>query len=894
MPKKEIILVDGNSYIHRAFHAIRDLRSSKGQPTNAIFGFLRMLDKVLTEKKPRYGAVIFDTGKPTFRHEKFPEYKIKRLKMPEDLVSQLPYIRKIVQAKGIPIFEMDGYEADDLIAAICDWVRNQNFRVTIISSDKDLMQLVSDDVVMWDTMKDHIFDEKNVREKYSVGPDKLKDLFAIMGDSSDNVPGVPGVGPKGATKLIKEFGSLESVLSNAEKIPNARIRKAIKENADQALLSKDLVRLERNAPLDLNLEALIIREPDYHTLANIYQELGFKRFLEELPVSADVGPKMLHGDYRVVTDEEAFKDVLDAFWQVDAFAVSIEADTTVAMQASVIGISLSCKDHEVFYIPLGHKSSKNRVQLDRETVLLSLKPLFEDETKKKIGHNLKFAMEVLHREGVSLKGIGFDSMIASYLLNPGRNSNNLESLAEEVLDERILSLEDIAGKGKKQIPFDKVPLDDAARYSCERTDVTLRLAGELKNRLEQENLIQLFDNIEIPLITVLESMERHGVMVDREKLKKISFYLDNQLRILEGTIYEISGEEFNIQSPKQLREILFEKLGLPVIKKTKTGPSTDVGVLTVLAREHPLPKAVLEYRSLSKLKSGYVDALPSLIHPETGRIHTSYNQTITATGRLSSSDPNLQNIPIRTEEGREIRSAFVAPQGYLLLSADYSQIELRILAHYSGDESLVNAFEAGEDIHTRTAAEVLGVPLDNVTPDMRRQAKIINFGVIYGMSAFSLAKELEISTSEAKEWIESYFNRYRGVKDFIEKAVLQVKEKGYARTLWGRKRYIPEIKSRNRNVRQFGERLAVNTPIQGTAADIIKSAMIRLHDIFLKESIPATMILQVHDELIFEVKEGSRDLLVDILKKEMVAIKQLRVPLEIDIGWGKNWATAHP
>ncbi len=891
MSEKEIILIDGNSYIHRAFHAVRDLRNSKGQPTNAIYGFLRMLDKVLKEKKPSYAAVIFDTGKPTFRHEKFPEYKINRLKMPEDMVSQLPYIREIVQASGIPILEKEGFEADDLIATICEWARKHGFKVTIVSSDKDLLQLLSDDIVMWDTMKDTVMTPEFVLKKYQLPPEKLEDVFALMGDASDNVPGVPGIGPKTAVKLIKEYGSLENVIQNAERIKGRKVRENLKKYADQALLSKELVRLRRQAPVEVNPDSLMLREPDYEKLAAIFRELEFKSFLEQLPVEVHLKEKRPEGDFCRIETEDEINRLADKLKKAGSAALDVVSDGHLPMTADLVGIAISIDSSEAFYMPLSTLQGQEKAQNQLHGLL---KSFFEDDKVKKTGHNLKFALIALNQRGIKLKGIDFDVMIASYVLDPGKSSHNLEAIAKEFLDDDLLSFEDIAGKGKKRRSVKDVDPERVTQFICQRALTEARLTPLLREKLETENLLGLFNEIEMPLIPVLASMEIHGVLVDKEKLREVAENLEKRLKVIEQTIYELAGEHFNIQSPKQLREILFNRLQLPVIKKTKTGPSTDVEVLTELSKEHPLPGAVLEYRSLAKLKSGYVDSLPKLINPATGRIHTNYNQNVTATGRLSSSDPNLQNIPIRTEEGREIRSAFVAPPGFMLLSADYSQIELRILAHYSGDELLIEAFRNGEDIHAKTASEVLGIPIDEVTPDMRRQAKVVNFGIIYGMGAYGLAKELGISTSEAREWIDNYFSRYKGVKRFIDETIAAAKEKGYVETLWGRKRYIPEINSRNKNVQQFGERLAVNTPIQGSAADMIKTVMIKLHKLLPRQGYKATMILQVHDELIFEVEETACEDLGNFLKEEMTKIKKLKVPLEIEIGWGKNWTDAHP
>jgi DNA polymerase-1 len=829
-------------------------------------------------------------------------YKATRQKMPEDLVVQVPYIKDLVRYHGVPQLEMEGYEADDLIATLARHAQEENLEVVIVSGDKDLYQLVRDPWVrQWDPQRDRMIDEKGVEERFGVKPGQMLDLLALMGDSSDNVPGVPGVGEKTAQKLLKQWESLEHLFDHVQEVSGASLQKKLQENRDLAYLSKELVSLKQDAPIPQGLGDFVCRPPQQQELVKLYEELGFKKLLESLRQEGEISqepspsePIESRREDWIILAEEELREMFEELEKQRCFSVDLETTSEDPMQARLVGIALSWKDHQGFYIPVGHSGEGSGRQLSEKVVLEALKPYLERGEPTKVGQNIKYEWVVFKRHGISLKGIYFDTMVANYLLDPGSHSHRLERIAGEHLGEEMISYTDITGKGKNQISFDAVDVERAAEYACEDAEVTWRLAPLLKQKMQEAHLEELYHSLEIPLIQVLAKMEYQGILVDAQKLDNLSLELEKTLDQKAGEIHRIAGEEFNIQSPKQLAKILFEKLELPVIKKTKTGPSTDMSVLEDLAAEHPIADQVLAYRSIAKLKGTYAEALPKLIHPETGRIHTSYNQTVTATGRLSSSNPNLQNIPIRSEEGRKIREAFIPAPGHVLLSADYSQIELRILAHYSMDEHLVEAFFEGEDIHRRTAAEMLGIAPHEVTLEMRRQAKAINFGIIYGMGPFGLAKQLRISNTSAKAAIERYFERYRGVKQFVNRVIEETREEGYCKTLLGRRRPIPELQSRNRTVRQQGERLAVNTTIQGTAADLIKKAMIHIDEAPQMGNIKTRMLLQVHDELIFEVPLEELESVQSLVKEKMENVWSLAVPLKIDMGWGENWAKAHP
>jgi DNA polymerase-1 len=887
--KPRLFLIDGSSYIYRAFFAIPHLSNSKGFPTNAIYGFTNMLLKVVREQEPEYLAIAFDAPGPTFRHEVFGEYKANRPSMPENLRPQIPFIKEIVSALQIPSLEIEGYEADDLIGSLAKKLESEGMNTVIVSGDKDLMQLITPQVVMYDPMKDKTFEIPEVKERFGVPPDKVVEVMGLCGDTSDNIPGVPGIGEKTAARLIEQFGSIEELLKNLDKVKNPTLRASLRHYADQARLSRELAALDTQAPLAWDLEKLKPGMPDREKLHGIFKEMEFSKLLKEFAAQ----PTPEEKEYHLVTEKKDFQELIGNLERAGAFALDLESTSLEPMKAEIVGFSFSFKPHQAFYIPVGHTYVGAPRQLAQKEVLKALRPLLENPELKKYGQNIKYDYILLAKSGIYLRGIAGDTMIASYLLNPSKHSHSLEELAREHLDHQVITYSDVAGSGAKAIPFSQVSVEKACRYSGEDADLTLLLANLLMPKIEADGFGELFHRVELPLIEVLAWMEMEGVKLDLPLLSIMSKEFEVQLQRISQEIYDLAGEDFNINSPQQLGKILFEKLKLPGGKRTKTGYSTDVEVLTELSKEYPLPARVLEYRSLSKLKSTYVDALPQLINPATGRIHTSFNQTVTATGRLSSSDPNLQNIPIRSREGRRIREAFVPEEGSLILSADYSQVELRVLAHLSCDTSLIETFQRDEDIHAATAAEIFHVPVEQVNPEMRRLAKVINFGIIYGMSAFGLSKELAVPPSVAQAYIANYFQKYHGVRDYIDKSLELARERGYVTTLMNRRRYLPDIGSSNRSVRQFAERIAINAPIQGSAADLIKVAMINIHRRLLKEKRKTKLILQIHDELVFEVPEKELDPVEALVKKEMEGVMELHIPLKVDIGEGKNWAEAH-
>lgn len=886
MPRPLLYLIDGNSYIYRAFYAIRNLSNSRGVPTNAIYGFTTMLLKVIREKRPGYLAIAFDEKGPTIRHEEYAEYKAHRKPMPDDLIPQVPRIREMVDAFNIPVIVKTGYEADDIIGTLARRAVADGFNVVIVSGDKDLLQLVSDRVLMYDTMKDKVYGPSEVMERFGVPPAAMIDVMGLMGDASDNIPGVPGIGEKTAIALIKEYGTIENLLASAESITKPKLRESILENAELARLSRRLATVITDLPLEVDYRRFMTEEPDSAKLLSLLKEFEFSSLLKEVtPPAGGAG----ESDYRTVLTPDNFDELLRLLSESPAFAVDTETTSKDPMRAQLVGLSFSVKTGEGWYIPLAHDYEGCPLQLPIGQVLEQLRPLLESAEKKKVGQNIKYDYIVLKRAGINLAGIAFDTMVASYCLNPGRMSHGLDAIALEYLSYRMLTYAEVCGSGTKQIPFSQVRVDFATRYSAEDADITWRLGGLLAEGLKENDVSALFYDIEMPLVEVLSRMEMNGVKIDAGLLHDMSVELDGRMKELTGRIHALAGEEFNINSPKQLAEILFVKLKLPPLKKTKTGYSTDVDVLQSLANQHELPADILEFRSLSKLKSTYVDVLPVMIHPETGRVHTSFNQTVTATGRLSSSEPNLQNIPIRTEIGRRIREAFIAEPGCLLLSADYSQIELRILAHLSKDPILIDSFLRDEDIHTRTAAEVFGIFPQMVTPEMRRQAKVVNFGILYGMSPHGLAQDLGIPQKEAKRYIDGYFARYPSVKFYLDSILRQGRETGYVTTMMGRRRAVPELLAANAVVRQAGERVAINTPIQGTAADLIKVAMINIHKRIFNERLQSRMILQVHDELVFEVPQPEIEPMKRLVREEMEEVVRLAVPVKVDLEVGLNW-----
>ena len=894
--KPSLFLIDGNSYIYRAFYAIRGLATSKGFPTNAVYGFTNMLMKVINEKKPEYLAVCFDPKGATIRHQVYEEYKATRAPMPEGLVPQIPYIHSIVDAFNIPVVMFNGIEADDAIAAVTRKAIKDGLAVTIVTADKDLFQLINDDVRIYDTMKDEMYGAEECIRKFGVPPEKIPEFLGLVGDASDNIPGVPGVGPKTAVQLISEFGSIDNVLLNLDKISRPKLRDALKANADNARLSRDLAELKYELPVSLDIGSLARRSQKSRELIELFKEMEFTALLKF--VTPEEAPE---AEYITVRDEAALKKLVEEIMDNASVSVNVEATSALPMVGEPVGIALCTNDARSYYVPFGHVEQREGDllateapgQLPAHKVIETLRPVLEDDAIEKIGHNIKYDIIVLANMGVDLRGARFDTMVGSYLLNPGRAAHNLESVALEHLSLKKMVISDVVGTGQKAIPYSHVDVRTATKYSAEWAWLSRKLLEVLKPRLEAEGLARLFYDMELPLIYVLAQMERDGVYIDTAYLRDMGLELNSELSRLIKKIYSIAGEEFNINSPKQLASILFEKLGLPPVKKTKSGYSTDEEVLRTLALNHPLPAEILEYRELFKLKSTYVDALGRLANPKTGRVHTSFNQAVTATGRLSSSDPNLQNIPIRGEIGRKIRAAFCAPEGSVIISADYSQVELRIMAHLAEDSSLIESFVNGEDVHRRTASEIFSIAPESVTPEMRRRAKAVNFGIMYGLSAYGLSVQLGVHPREAKEYIDAYFTRHSGVRDFIAKTLDETSRQGYAVTLFGRKRPIPELQSDNKVTRSLGERLAVNTPIQGSAADLIKTAMINISRRLKVEGFKAKMVLQVHDELVFEAPEDETERVRELAVKEMEGAAQFKAPLKVDVGIGKNWGEAH-
>jgi DNA polymerase-1 len=886
-----LYLIDGSAYIYRAYHAVRGLSNSSGLATNATFGFTRMLIKLMQDRTPGYVAMFFDAKGPTFRHERYAAYKANRPPMPDDLVVQLPWIRKVTEAFNIPVFEKAGYEADDLIGALARRAEKHRFHVVMVTGDKDFMQLVTDRCTIWDPMKDKIIDPAVIRETFDLDAPQMIDVMGLSGDTADNIPGVPGIGQKTAVRLIQTFGSMDGVYEGIETITAKKQKEKLLQFKDQALLSRELVTIDRNAPVAFDPQQLKRQKPDDGALTRLFAELEFRQLQQEYMPQGDAVARQ----YTAILDARALDELADRLEHAERFALDTETTSQDPMQARLVGLSFCLVPAEAFYIPMGHNYLGAPEQLSRDVVLERLQSVLADPTIEKIGQNIKYDWMVLRRHGVDLAGVDFDTMVASYLINPGKRAHGLDQIALDYLGHKNITYAEVAGKGKAAVTFDQVTLEKAVPYACEDADITMAAHDEFVPLLQERGLTDLMKQVEMPLLPVLLGMEMAGVCVDRDRLRDLSTSFAGQLDILEQQIYENAGEAFNVNSSQQLGRILFEKLDLPVQKKTKkkTGYSTDVEVLTKLARSHELPALVLRHRTLAKLKSTYADALLEMIHAETGRIHTSFNQTVAATGRLSSSDPNLQNIPIRTEEGREIRKAFVPREGWTFLSADYSQIELRILAHCSEDPILIKAFKDDEDIHTRTAAEVFQVFPQMISDDLRRQAKAINFGIIYGMSAYGLARELEISNKMAQTYIDHYFARYQGVKAFIDKTIETAHDTRQTSTLLGRIRQLPDIASTNRNVRQFAERTAINTPIQGTAADLIKLAMIDVDRTLRKKRMKTTMLLSVHDEIIFEVPPEEIDDANALVREEMEGVWDLAVPLKVNVACGQNWAEAH-
>jgi DNA polymerase-1 len=883
-----LILIDGTSYLYRAFHAVPSLTNSQGMPTGAVYGMTNMLKSLLHDYQPIYAAIVFDAKGKTFRDELYPEYKANRPPMPDDLVAQISLTHEMVQALGFPLIMENGVEADDVIATLTKQAEAAGMHTLIFTGDKDLAQLVNDSVTLIDTLKNTRLDVQGVIDKFGIPPELILDYLNLMGDKVDNVPGVKKVGPKTAVKWLQTYGSLEAVVENA-----AQFKGKIGENLREALpllpLTRQLLTLKCDVPLSHTPQQLKLNSPDVNKLRQLYTELEFQKWLTEIP-----GGVKKQKQYYTILSQAEFDEWLNRLNEAELFAFDTETSSLDYLEAEIVGVSFAVQAGEAAYIPLAHDYLGVPQQLSRDKVLAALKPLLENSDKHKIGQNIKYDAHVLANHGINLQGIAFDTMLESYVLDSTATRHDLDSLALKYLKLQTIKFEEIAGKGKKQLPFNQIDIEQAAPYAAEDADVTLQLHQKLWLQLQSiPKLRQILTEMEMPLIPILMRMERNGVKIDAVQLQKQSAELAQSLQVIEQQAYELAETEFNLNSPKQLQSILFDKLGLPVLKKTpKKEPSTAVEVLEELALDYPLPKLILEYRSLSKLKSTYTNALPRQINPKTGRVHTSYQQAVTATGRLSSTNPNLQNIPIRTAQGRRIRQAFVAPKGYRLLAADYSQIELRIMAHLSQDEKLLAAFAAGEDIHKATAAEVFDVPLNEVTSDQRRSAKAVNFGLIYGMQAFGLAKQLGIERRKAQTYIDTYFARYPGVKAYMEDTRELAKKQGYVETVFGRRLYIPDIKSRSHKRRQYAERTAINAPMQGTAADMIKMAMIKM-DKWIDHRSDVKMLMQVHDELVFQVAENVVEETKAAIIEAMSYVTELRVPLLVEVGVGDNWDEAH-
>ena len=898
-----IVLVDGSSYLYRAFHALPPLTNSQGQATGAVKGVISMIRRLHKDYPGSPVAVVFDAKGKTFRDEMFPEYKAQRPPMPDELREQIEPIHGIVRAMGLPLLCVEGVEADDVIGTLARQAAAQDRPVVISTGDKDMAQLVDGKITLVNTMTDTVLDEAGVEKKFGVPPSLVIDLLALMGDKSDNIPGVPGVGEKTALGLLQGLGGLDAIYAALDKVAELSFRGAktmaakLATEKDNAYMSYALATIKTDVALDLTPEQLHNAEPDREQLTHWYTRMEFRGWLEELlddPEAAVLAPAM-SVDYDIVTNQADLDAWLARLREAPLFAFDTETTSLDYMEARIVGVSFAVEIGRAAYVPLAHDYLGAPEQLDRDAVLAQLKPLLEDEALCKVGQNLKYDASVLANHGIALKGIEFDTMLESYVLDSTATRHDMDSLALKYLGHKTIHFEDIAGKGAKQLTFNQVKLEEAGPYAAEDADITLRLHQALWPQLaEQAGPSKVFREIEMPLVPVLSRIERRGALISRELLLGQSAELGKRLQELQGRAYELAGQEFNLGSPKQLGDILFDKLALPILKKTPKGaPSTAEEVLAELALDYPLPKLLLEHRSLSKLKSTYTDKLPDMINSHTGRVHTSYHQAVAATGRLSSSDPNLQNIPIRTEEGRRIRQAFVAPQGYRIVAADYSQIELRIMAHLSGDAGLLKAFQEGRDVHRATASEVFEVDLEEVSGEQRRKAKAINFGLIYGMSAFGLARQLHLGRKESQQYIDRYFERYPGVQQYMDRTRALAREQGYVETLFGRRLHLPEINARNKMRAQAAERTAINAPMQGTAADIIKRAMLAVDSWLRNEGPDATMIMQVHDELVFEVGTAEVDAVSKRVCELMSGAAELAVPLLVEAGTGANWDEAH-
>ncbi|MBT8085590.1 MAG: DNA polymerase I [Woeseia sp.] len=905
MSNNKLVLVDGSSYLYRAFHALPPLTNSSGEPTGALHGVLNMLTKLMREEPDAHIAVVFDAPGKTFRDKLFEDYKANRPPMPDELRSQITPLLEAVPALGLPMIRLSGVEADDVIGTLCKRAVAAGMDVLVSTGDKDMAQLVNDGVTLVNTMTDTVMDRDGVHEKFDVWPEQIIDYLALVGDKSDNIPGVPKVGPKTAAKWLKKYGSVENLVEHADDI-GGKVGESLRENLEQLRLSQQLATIQLDVELDEKPAALTRTGMDAETLGVLYERFELRslaRQLEKSSATPENAPSAsaaeekseIKGDYETVLTAKSLDKWLKKIASAELVALDTETTSLDYMTAEMVGISLAVTTGEAAYIPLAHDYPGAPDQLERDLVLKKMKNWLQDPEAAKVGHHLKYDAHIFARYGIHLAGMHYDSMLESYVLNSVATRHDMDSTARHYLGIETIHFEDVAGKGAKQLTFNQIDLEQAAPYAAEDADITLRLHQKLWSELGKVGKLRsLYQSIEQPLVPVLFAMEETGVLVDRAMLKKQSSKLAKTMQKLEKEAHEAAGGPFNLSSPKQLQQILFEDQGLPIVRKTPKGqPSTAEDVLQELAADYDLPRVILEYRSVAKLKSTYTDKLPLQICKETGRIHTSYHQAVAATGRLSSTDPNLQNIPIRTEEGRRIRKAFVCPEGSVLLAADYSQIELRIMAHLSGDAGLLEAFNEDQDVHQATAAEVFEVEIDKVTSDQRRSAKAINFGLMYGMSAFGLAKQLGTTRGEAQEYVDLYFDRYPGVKAYMDNIRAEAREAGFVETLFGRRLYLPQINDRNAQRRQYSERSAINAPMQGTAADIIKMAMISVHDWLAESKAPAKLIMQVHDELVLEVDEAACDEVREEIISRMCAAGSLKVPLVVDAGVGNDWDEAH-
>ncbi len=896
--RKKLVLVDGSSYLFRAFHGLPPL-TSQGHPTGAIYGVLNMLRKLLQDEQPDYIAVVFDAKGKTFRNDIYPEYKANRPPMPDDLRVQIEPLHEIIRAQGLPLVIIDKVEADDVIGTLARQGKEQGLQVLISTGDKDMAQLVCDEITLINTMNMVHMDKAMVEEKFQVKPEQIIDYLALMGDASDNIPGVPKVGPKTASKWLNEWQSLDNIIANADKF-GGKIGENLRASIEFLPMSYKLATIVQDVELDLEISNLKQQSVDAETLIEYYERFNFKRWLDELEnegivTEAKSQPTQNDAEYQTVLDESTFNDWLKRLQNAELISIDTETTSVNYMDAQLVGISICLQIDQACYIPLAHSYAGAPKQLDREWVLEQLKPVLLNPAIGKVGQNIKYDYHILHKYGIEMQGIAHDTMLQSYVLNSTATRHNMDDLASYYLGLQTIHYEDVAGKGAKQITFDQVALEQAGPYASEDADITLQLHEKLYPQLAADStLLKVYQDIEMPLVNVLARIENNGVCLDQAMLEKQGMEVDELLQTIQQTIYELADESFNLSSPKQIQQILFEKLNIPVLRKTPKGqPSTAEDVLEELANEYEIPRLLLEHRSLNKLKTTYIDKLPKEINLNTGRIHTSYQQAIASTGRLSSTNPNLQNIPVRNAQGRRIREAFIAPDGYKIMALDYSQIELRIMAHLSADVSLVKAFEQGLDVHRATASEVFGVATEEVSSDQRRAAKAINFGLIYGMSAFGLGKQLNIGRNAAQEYVDLYFERYPGVKNYMDRTREQAHEQGYVETVFGRRLYLPELKSRNAQRRQYAERTAINAPMQGTAADIIKIAMIRVDEWLREQGDHIRMIMQVHDELVFEVPDDLLESSQIELAEMMTSAANLSVPLEVDAGIGLNWNEAH-